>query len=160
MKKNNSIILFSTSLIFILSVIAGKLIMSGINKYRETHFSCDANVVVLNKNNKLTMITTYFFEGDHGFVIIKGNLNHDDKTYNVSRKALFSIEKLQTVLSLNSTHVDISPGDNAPSELIEQILPSFFYKTNKTFEYSIYPRGWDGLVFSTGYIPLFYCHRF
>ncbi|ELW9553339.1 hypothetical protein SIP08_004949 [Klebsiella aerogenes] len=148
-----------TVLLFFVAVISGRLLMMGVVAHRDTYFSCDAKIVVANGINTLALATTYFFEGNKGLVIFKGRLQLGDNSYNVSRKVLFNTNSLQNMSTLTSTQVDTSPADNTPTELLQLMLPAFFYQKNNNMEYTIYHQGWNDFIFSTGYVPLFYCRR-
>lgn len=159
MIRNISLSIFLMALLFLLAVIAGRLLMIGVVAHRDAYFSCDAKVVVVNGVSNLSLATSYFFEGDKGLVVFKGRMQQGEKIYNLSRKVLFNINSLQNISTLTSTQVDTSPADNTPEELLQLMLPAFFYHPKNNMEYTIYHQGWNGYIFSTGYVPLFYCRR-
>ncbi len=146
--------------ISIMFIMLGKWLLTGIGYWRDTHFSCDTKLIVKKKDDTISLVMTYFLNGDNGFVVIKGQLEREKRQYNVSRKTYFSMRKTGDLLRVKSTLTIKTPaGDNALMSDLKNILPAFYLEKDMILEITVEPQGWNGYLFSTGYVPSFYCRR-
>lgn len=155
---NNSKIALSI-LFLLLAIVLGKFLTLAITHWRDNHFECDATLVVKKENSTLSVVITYFMNKDHGISVLKGELVKDGQIYSVSRKSHFLFEKSQNLTYVKSTLAVDTPGDNAPLEELKKLLPLFYLQSNIQMEFGIYAQGWNGYIFTTGYVPSFYCRR-
>lgn len=160
MMKNNKLINSLLILIAIpVSFFLGKLVVLPYKDWSDVHFNCDANFAVIKKDKRLSIIISYNFTGDYGIATMKGILKENDNSYSVSRKSYFSIKRTSNLYSLYSKEISISPADNTPEEQLLDMLPQFYIQSQKRLDFSIYPDGDNGLIFTTGYIPSFLCKK-
>lgn len=150
---------YSTSIAIIFFII-GLTLVTSIQFWKNDNFVCDANLIVQKKSTKLSVVMSYYMNGERGYTIIKGFLNKDGDTFNISRKNTFNFRTSQNLVYAISTSVDKTPADNAPSELLKDIIPEFYFVNDKKIEFSIYHQGEGGYIFSTGFVPSFYCKRY
>lgn len=160
MKSKSIFIILIAIILFSFSAMIGSFLIRGFKSWRDMNFICDANLNVHQKDMNLTVIISYYINNNSGYTMIKGKLNKNGHIYYVSRKNTFKFHKNQNLIFAESISVDKSPGDNAESADLERILPPFYIIKNKKFEFSIYHQGWNGYIFSTGYVPSFYCNRY
>lgn len=128
-------------------------------QYRHTHFNCDAILQVYKDDVVLSLAFSYQFQGDNGIAIMKGTLKQGAKVTNVSRKNHFTFDYENGFYHLKSTSAIVSPADNSDTEEVARYLPRFYLQQGMIFDFSVYPIGRKGFVFSTGYVPSFYCAR-
>lgn len=147
------------ALLLILAGMLGKFVMLAITDWRDSHFECNAKLVVKKQNSVLSVVITYFMDKDHGIAVLKGELTKDDQMYSVSRKSHFLFDKTQNLTHVKSTLAIDTPADNAPLKELKELLPLFYLQSNIQMEFGIYPQGWNGYIFTTGYVPSFYCRR-
>ncbi|CAI1011029.1 hypothetical protein [Serratia fonticola] len=128
-------------------------------QHQHTHFNCDAILQVYKDDVVLSLAFNYQFQGDSGIAILKGTLKQGAKITNVSRKNHFTFDYENGFYHLKSTSVIVSPADNSDTEEVAHYLPRFYLQPGMIFDFSVYPIGSKGVVFSTGYVPSFYCAR-
>lgn len=128
-------------------------------QYRHTHFSCDAILQVHKDDVILSLAFSYTFQGDNGIAIVEGTLKQGTKVTNVSRKNHFTFDYENGFYHLKSTSAIVSPADNSDTEEVAHYLPRFYLQQGMIFDFSGYPIGRKGVVFSTGYVPSFFCAR-
>lgn len=150
---------FIAAVFFVLCIFLGTTFTSIIFKWREEHFVCDTNLVVEKEDKSLSVAISYFINGSSGIAVLKGNLKVNDKGYSISRRSYFTLEKEQGLIHVKSTLAAATPADNAPLSELDKVLPQFYLKKDKKMDFSIYYQGWGGYIFSTGYVPSFYCKR-
>ncbi|MBJ2116417.1 MULTISPECIES: hypothetical protein [Proteus] len=160
MKKTNLIFLLLILSVSVISFAFGGFGMQLSSSWRKNNFSCDANVVMVNQDYRLTMAITYFIESEHGIAVLKGELAKGENSYHLSRKTYFNTNNFQNLTNLTSTLSIKTPADNVPNTELQKILPPFYLDKDKKLDFRIYPQGWRGYVFSTGYVPAFYCTRY
>lgn len=127
--------------------------------HRHTHFSCDAILQVHKEDVELSLALNYSFQGDNGIAVLKGTLKQGTKVTNVSRKNYFTFMYENGFYHLKSTSAIISPADNSDTEEVARYLPRFYLQQGMIFDFEAYPIGREGFVFSTGYVPSFFCAR-
>ncbi|WP_261289093.1 hypothetical protein [Serratia fonticola] len=145
--------------ISIIFIMLGMWLLTGIGYWRDTHFSCDTMLIVKKKDDAVSLAMTYFLNGDNGFVVIKGKLDKEKSQYNVSRKTYFIVRKTGELLHVKSILTVKTPADNALMPDLKDILPVFYLEKDIKMEITVEPQGWNGYLFSTGYVPSFYCRR-
>jgi hypothetical protein len=144
-----------SSLSFLLAMGAYRLYV----QYQQTHFSCDTMLVVHKDNAELALVINFIFQGNNGIAFLKGSLKQGDKVTSLSRKNYFSFKHKKELYHLKSVSTVTSPADNSNTEEIAHYLPRFYLQQGLKFDFSVYPAGREGYVFSTGYVPSFYCSR-
>lgn len=154
MKKNFFILLAVSAF---LSITIGVGIALSIKMWSQNHFSCNSNFVVIKENKKLSIMVFYNFFGDNGMVSIKGNLKENEETYSVSRTSYFSLSLNNGLYNAFSNSIAVSPADTASIILLSEMLPPFYIKKNNKLDFTISRDGFDGYIFSTGFLPSFYC---
>jgi|GEM_PF-4679482 len=140
--------------------MVGLFFIKGVLTWRNSSFVCDTNFIAQREDTKLSVVMSYYMKKDHGYTIIKGTLFHDGKEYNISRKNIFTFHTSQNLVYATSISVDKTPADNVTPAVLRGIIPDFYFINNKEIQFSIYYQGWDGYIFSTGYVPSFYCKRY
>lgn len=105
------------------------------------------------------MMWSYTFQGDNDIAILKGTLKQGAKATHVSRKNDFTFMHENGFYHLKSTSAIISPADNSDTEEVARYLPRFYLHQGMIFDFEAYPIGREGFVFSTGYVPSFFCAR-
>jgi hypothetical protein len=144
----------------IVFIMLGKWLLTGVGYWRDAHFSCDTKLIIKKKDDTVSLVMTYFLNGDNGFVVIKGQLERENRQYNVSRQTYFTMRKTGDLLHVKSTLTIKTPaGDDALTSDLKNILPAFYLEKDMILEITVDQQGWNGYLFSTGYIPSFYCRR-
>ncbi|NBJ37181.1 hypothetical protein GE191_26390 [Serratia fonticola] len=128
-------------------------------QYQQTHFNCDAMLRVHKDNAELALVIHFTFQGNNGIAFLKGTLKQDEEITNISRKNYFNFNKKDELYHLKSISTVTSPADNSSAEEVARYLPRFYLQQGLKFDFSLYPAGWAGNIFSTGYVPSFYCSR-
>lgn len=149
-------------LVTLLSLVCGTLIFSVISFYKERSykvFSCDTVMVVRKSNVELALAINYLFRNDNGIVVLKGTLKQGDKVTNVSRKNYFTFTHERGLYHLKSSLTVTSPADDSQTEAVANVLPKFYLQKGLQTDFMIYRVDNTGYVFSTGYVPSFYCQR-
>lgn len=143
----------------LLFVCVGGFLSSVFFEWRESNLVCDTNLVVDRENKSLSVAISYFIKGASGIAVLKGNLKTQNKDYSVSRRSYFTLKKEQGLVHVKSTLSTTTPADSAPLSELEKLLPQFYLKSDKNMDFKIYYQGFNGYIFSTGYVPSFYCKR-
>ncbi len=151
------ILLIACVVSFSLSFYAIRQINSYIEHWNRSYLNCDTKFVIVDGENVLSIAMSYFFSGNEGLLVYKGRFTFRDKSYNVSRNIAFKVLKWKDLIRVESTSTGKTPVDNTPDNILDEILPSFYVRNNATMEFRIYSIAQDGYVFSTGYVPSFYC---
>ncbi|MFV8981029.1 hypothetical protein [Serratia fonticola] len=157
-KRLFGVFIFSSTIV-ITFIMLGKWLFTGLGYWRDTHFSCDAKLIVKKEGETVSLAMTYFLNGDNGFVVIKGQLNKEQRQYNVSRKTYFIMRKTGHLLHVKSTLAVKTPADSALMSDLKNVLPVFYLDKDMRMEMAVDRQGWNGYLFSTGYVPSFYCRR-
>ena len=116
-------------------------------------------MVILSEKDTLSLSISYILDGNKGLVIMQGRLDDEKKRYNVSRKSYFSIKRNRNIIQAQSYLSIQDITDNSPTEKLQKLLPPFYLSKDITMEFYMYHQGWNGYIFSTGYVPVFYCKR-
>ena len=159
MIKKSFFLFIYASAIAITFIMLGKWLFTGVGYWRDAHFSCDTTLIVKKEDSEISLVMTYFLNGDNGFVVIKGQLEKEKRQYNVSRKTYFSMHKTGHLLHVKSTLTVKTPADDALMPDLKDILPVFYLEKDIRMEIAVDRQGWNGYLFSTGYVPSFYCKR-
>ncbi|AKG69056.1 hypothetical protein [Serratia fonticola] len=139
----------------VILVIIG--IRVGNKYYHERYFNCEANLIVHAKDARLDMSLAFYLQGDSGMAILKGTITKDNRVTSISRKNYFKINRNSAgYLNLVTTQAISSPSDEALTTDINHYLPDFYSMKDASMDYFVHKQG-DAFVFSTGYLPSFYC---
>ncbi|CAM4237446.1 hypothetical protein [Serratia silvae] len=144
------------SLLFLLLAMGAYHLYS---QYQQTHFSCEALLVIDKDDAELALAFNFILQGNDGIATLKGNLRQGDKTTGVSRKSYFTFNQKEGLYHLQSTSTVTTPADNSKTEDIARYLPLFYLQPGLKFDFTVYPVSEAGYVFSTGQVPSFYCAR-
>ncbi|WP_411753390.1 hypothetical protein [Serratia sp. (in: enterobacteria)] len=144
------------SLLFLLLAMGAYRFYS---QYQQTHFSCEAMLLVNKDDAELALVINVIFQGNNGIAILKGSLQQGDKSTSVSRKSYFRLNQSGGLYHLKSISAVTTPADNSNTEDIARYLPRFYLQPGLKFDFSVYPAAEDGFIFSTGQVPSFYCAR-
>jgi hypothetical protein len=124
-----------------------------------TIFSCDTVMVVRKDNAELALAMNYIFRNDNGIVVLKGTLKQGNKITDVSRKNYFAFTHEKGLYHLKSSLTVTSPADNTKTEELANYLPKFYLQEGLQTDFIVHHIDSTGYVFSTGYVPSFYCKR-
>lgn len=139
----------------VILVIIG--IRVGNKYYHERYFNCEANLIVHAKDARLDMSLAFYLQGDSGMAILKGTITKDNRVTSISRKNYFKINRNSAgYLNLVTTQAISSPSDEALTTDINHYPPDFYSMKDASMDYFVHKQG-DAFVFSTGYLPSFYC---
>lgn len=152
-------IIGKAAVLFVFSFAIGFILIKGMHHWRDNNFICDTKFIVKKSDYKLSIIMSYYIKQNREHVIFKGTMDYKGEKFNVSRKNTFVFSKSQNLLYATSTSADKTPADNVSSNLLMGVIPDFYIQKNKKIEFKIYRQGWNGYIFSTGYVPSFYCKR-
>lgn len=144
------------SLLFLLLALGAYRLYS---QYQQTHFSCEAMLLVHKDDAELALMVNFIFQGNNGIVSLKGTLKEGDKTTSVSRRNYFDFSQIKTVYHLKSISAVTTPADNSDTKALARYLPLFYLEPGLKFDFTAYPTSKEGYVFSTGQVPSFYCAR-
>ncbi|HHQ6539538.1 TPA: hypothetical protein ACSTJY_004968 [Serratia fonticola] len=144
------------SLLFLLLALGAYRLYS---QYQQTHFNCEAMLLVHKDDVELALMVNFIFQGNHGIASLKGTLKQGDKTTSVSRKNYFDFNQMKQVYHLKSISAVTTPADNSDSKDLARYLPLFYLEPGLKFDFTAYPASKEGYVFSTGQVPSFYCAR-
>lgn len=154
-----------SSLFYLFALLSGLcfLLVEGArhlySQYQQTHFSCDTMLVVHHEEAELALAIGFIFRGNNGIVSLKGTLHQGSRVTNVSRKSYFTFNQSKGFYQLNSILAVTTPADNSKAKDIAHYLPPFYLQKGLKFEFMVYPVDKQGFVFSTGYVPSFYCSQ-
>lgn len=139
----------------VILVIIG--IRVGNKYYHKRYFNCEANLIVHAKDARLNMSLAFYLQGDSGMAILKGTMTKNNRITRISRKNYFKINRNSAgYLNLVTTQAISSPSDEALTTDINHYLPGFYSMKDASMDYFVHKQG-DAFVFSTGYMPSFYC---
>jgi hypothetical protein len=144
------------SLLFLLLAMGAYRLYS---QYQQTHFRCEAMLLINKDDAELALAINYIFQGNNGIATLKGSLQQGDKTTSVSRKSYFKLNQSGGLYHLKSISTVTTPADNSNTEDIARYLPLFYLEPGLKFDFTAYPASKEGYVFSTGQVPSFYCAR-
>jgi hypothetical protein len=136
---------------------AGRYLSNAFIDWRQSNLACDAAFVVHGKKQRLSLMLRYVISGRQGIVTMKGQLEKDGEMTSVSRKSYFKIQRSHNRILATARRSLIMPGDRASEQALAQLLPAFYLRNDLKIEFSIYPQRPGGYIFSTGYVPSFYC---
>ncbi|MGF6192846.1 hypothetical protein [Serratia sp. 2723] len=129
------------------------------SQYQQTHYSCEAMLLVHKDDVELALAVNFIFQGNKGIATLKGTLKQGNKTTSISRKNYFNFNNIKHIYHLKSISAVTTPADNSNTEDIARYLPLFYLQQGLKFDFSAYPASKEGYVFSTGQVPSFYCAR-
>ncbi|MFV8867054.1 hypothetical protein [Serratia fonticola] len=140
--------------VVILAILASK---AGSKYYQGRYFNCESDLVIHAKDARLEMSLAYYLQGDSGMALLKGTIIKGDKIASVSRKNYFKINRNNAgYLHLVTTQAISSPSDESLTTDLNLYLPNFYSMKDASMDYFIHKQG-EAYVFSTGYMPSFYC---
>ncbi|MFI8416172.1 hypothetical protein ACQKDS_06895 [Serratia sp. NPDC078593] len=129
------------------------------DRYQRTHLNCDAMLVVSKDDAELSLALNYTLRGDSGIATLKGTLKKGSQITNISRKNYFAFSQEKNFYHLTSLSTVVSPADNSDTQELMRYLPRFYLQKGLKFDFIIKPVAKEGYIFSTGYVPSFYCTR-
>ncbi|MFV8987796.1 hypothetical protein [Serratia fonticola] len=153
-KSQRFCVLTLFSLLFLLLALGAYRLYS---QYQQTHFNCEAMLLVHKDDVELALMVNFIFQGNHGIASLKGTLKQGDKTTSVSRKNYFDFNQMKQVYHLKSISAVSTPADNSNTTDLARYLPLFYLEPGLKFDFTAYPASKEGYVFSTGQVPSFYC---
>lgn len=147
----------------LITLLLTAIIVTGsfkIYKYwSKSHFTCDANFVVVKDQKTLSVMISYNVSGANGVASIKGNLQIDKDIYNLSRTSHFSLKRVDDLYIAYSNLLSVLPVDNTPPSLLQDMLPHFYFLKNQELSFYLIPEGHHGFIFTNGYVPSFFCEK-
>ncbi|MGG8135383.1 hypothetical protein PGO54_15000 [Klebsiella aerogenes] len=137
------------------------LMLINVLKWKEFNsdiMSCDAVINVYKGNRLLSIRLKYSFLGSEGVATLSGILKNDNhELSNVSRHIFFEYKRVDNVIYLENTHVNISLQDNAGTDGLLDMLPDFYTKKEARANFQVYRQTPGGYVFVKEFTPAFYC---
>lgn len=127
------------------------------NIWKISHLTCDTHLSVIRDNARLSLMIKYYLDGKRGVVNYQGVLEDGERTYNVSRAVYLSVSEYKNMVTVKSKEITVSPADNTPLQKLQGMFPAAYLEKNKNLKFEVYPQASEGYIFSTGYIPSFYC---
>lgn len=145
------------NIILVLLALLIIILAIGYNSYHRDYYTCESDLIIHAQDARIEASVTYYFQGKKGVSLLKGAIIKGEKVTTISRKNHFRINKNDKgYLHLVTTQTLTAPSDEAAVQDLQRYLPDFYFTKNASRDFVIHKQG-DGLVFSTGYMPAFYC---
>lgn len=159
--SNNKTILF-IFIFFILGVVTTFLYHSARQKYTHKE-ECSATIVVYYKNVRANLSLNFMYTlAEHqGVVAVSGTYFEDNQLKGkIRRDVSYVWSENEDAHYLRSVSIDkYEEIETLPDALLANILPDFYVRPNESVSYTIFRLNGNGLLFSVGNRPVFYCSR-
>lgn len=155
---NNTLLKQATiAFIILLTIVLIKPVLSLYSSSQEINLNCSANLSVIRNDSRLSIAIKYYINGDSGIINYQGILDDGKDIYDVSRTAYFTVSNFTKMVNIRTNEITVSPADDTPDSKIKNLLPAAYLLKDQNLKFEIYKQKNSSYLFSTGYIPSFYC---
>lgn len=139
------------------AILAATIILYWHTAYAKKHFSCEAQLTLIDQTSSYDVLMNFTFANDSGTYEASGLYkDRDGRTINTSNKVNFTYWRKGNNLYLISKETNELPKSDIP---VIDWKPDFFRKRNRGLALQVIQENADGYLFLYDSTPLFYCTR-
>jgi hypothetical protein len=143
--------------VLITAAIAMPLIYTGYDYWLRNHFTCDANIIIVDENTVLEVNSTYTFKNGHGDYQSFGQYTKKGHPpLPLSNKVTFDYWREGGRIIMVSNETNELPKRDDP--LLSQ-MPDFYHLRDRGISIELARANASSAYFLYGQAPVFYCSR-